>query len=315
MRLLTITSVLVAGFSLPVFAQEATPQSPSSSPILDANTSSASYYLHQPSAGQFDLTPSLVLTQMKYEVEDGDMEYDMVSSLIGLGIGFDYGISDMFSIGANLNYGEGTVKVDECPSGFTCNDRDQGGLEDPSINAKLKLKAGPGAFRFMAKLSMATEDHKVKSNGDSNLASGGTTGNLQAGYEVKTELNAFGGLVGYDVYQSDRDAKSGDTKYKSEGGNNLNAAIFAEHASKNLIFGGALTYFLSAESKNKVNGTSAKAKDDFDIIALEGYMPIRAADNVLLTPKITLGKVKYKSSETVDDATVVMLGGEARFTF
>jgi len=276
-----------------------------------------SEFLYQSPAGKLELTPNIFLISERHRFKKETYKNNV--GLLALGTGVEYGITDRISIGGQLLYGVGADSIDDCPKDTTCRDsRLVNGLSDPEIEAKFNLPVGPGLVRLGTDLSVSVEKSKIKSDGDYNLASGGTNLALSAGYEVPfSGRHVIGGAIRYDVYKGDRSVedRASNSNYKITGGNEVGLAAFYEFSFAKLTLGTAVIYINTPETKQKVGGTSTTFVGHYDFIGMKFYTPIYFGGDITLLPELSMGRRDYKSHDTIKDSAVAELGCAARFSF
>ena len=287
-------------------------------PVTSVEAATGSEYLHQAPGGAFELSPGLMITTERLKGR-GTVRNRTASQLM-LMVEGEYGFNDMFSLGANLGVGVGATSIDNCPSNTTCNDTRQSGMRDAMVTFNGRVPFGLSAFRFGLDLSQSFGEAVIEKDGDSNLASGGTTLTPFVGFETTFGASLIGAKLGYDVYQSDRDYKNESppaTKFKVKDGQRLNAALFYEYTFPKIVsVGAALEYLDRADSKTSGNGTTSKNKDGASLTMLNVYVPLRFNPRVTLIPEISSGLSKYKTSNSsFKEHVVSQVAVNARFTF
>lgn len=246
-------------------------------------------FIHQAPDGKFEVTPRISLAGGELKYKNGN-KYNLGG--VGLDVRGEYGFSEMFSGYVSLGTASVTAERDNCPTGVVCRDTKSSGMIDPSVGVLGAIPAGPGHVRLGADLSMALEDHEIEDDGDQNMASGGTTLNVFAGYEMNIAQNVFGARLGYDLYQGDRDYNDKDitapVKYKVSGGEDMNVDLYYEYWLNMVTIGGYFRYATSKESKAEANGVTVDLDDEAKATAFGVYVPVHFNDMITLLRKWNL---------------------------
>ncbi len=306
-RLLLIASL----FSLSARAEDPGSQNTHAGP----SQSVGSEYLHQTTGGHFELTPALGIyaSTIRYKNSSDKTQ----QSFLPITVKGEYGFSDLFSLSAKLGVGLGVVN-NTCPNS-TCDDTVLRGAMDPVLSANFRIPTGIMALRFGADLSTSLGNHKIESNGDTNVASGGTSLTPNFGMDFSLPNMVMGFQLKYDLYRGDRtNERPGRTpsETKDKKANRLGLAAFYEYNFPRIVsIGSALEYLNQAASETESTGVTTKNKDALDHFNLNVYVPLRFTPRVTLVPAVWLGATQRDSSSTVKDQTDFSMNVLARFTF
>lgn len=286
-------------------------------------------YLHQPNAGAFELTPGLGgapgntallnqpngITFRTYNIKNSDSKFNLF--LVPIAVSADYGISSMFSIGANLTYGSGSTSFSNCPSGSTCNSHSLKGLFDPELYFKGRAAIGPGVLQYGVVAEVGVEKGKTDSSGDGNWATGGTTLSPFVAYQLPVGTGALGARVKYDLYKGDRKSTSSNPSVDSttSDGNTLAIDAFYEIPVGIVTLGGALIYTSYPETKTASGNNASKPdKNAYSIFGVQFYAPVHLS-GVTLLPNVAYQSYSLSSDSGFSSINAVQLGIAARLTF
>lgn len=275
-----------------------------------------SEFLHQPEAQELEVIPGVKLNVTAFSLRNTDTKVTGVGS--PLTVDLDYGFSSMFSAGLVLGYGS-TAYVRTCTFPKTCNDTTSKGLLDPKLNFKLRFPVGPGTLRVGADVGVAVEHSKIKSSGDSNQASGGTTVTPFVAYELPLSVGLLGLAMQYDVYKSDQktddDSFAPGTTYSVTGGQSFGTSAYYEANFRKLTFGGALNYANAGISKASVNGKNLDVDSVINAFGVSFYLPVHFTPTIALLPIASYSVLNYSSMSSVSSAGVFNVGVAGRFSF
>jgi hypothetical protein len=313
-------ALLCSGFAL---GHSALAQDAAAAPQdVVSSGSNGSEYMYQSGAGQFNVTPAVLFNAVavKYnENNTGIKDFTGKLTSIPVSVGGEYGISQMLAIGLNLSYYSSNSSfscdssVTNCPSSTHSR-----GLQDPSIDLKLRNSVGVGTLRYGVDFGFSLEKAKSDKDGNSNAASGGMTYSPFVGYELPLGPGFLGARATYSIF--------GDRKLKDDnntddttvtGGNSLDVTAFYEANVGKITYGGALSYFSSGSSDSKI-GSASSVDQKNAVSGFRGhfYMPVHFTPTITLLPVAGLMVANYTSSgATADAAASVYLGVGGRFTF
>jgi hypothetical protein len=212
---------------------------------------------------------------------------------------YEYGINEAWAVGVLLNYTQ--TKIDTSPS------TDSTGLNDLEINVKGKHTPEAG-LRYGAMIELALQDGEVKSNGDTNQATGGIMVNPYVGYEMAKDQCKFGGKLARGVRLKDEkeEDKGSNTTEESSGGEATTLTGFYEHTfSEQWALGGSLEYAMIGDTKSDSGDT-----DNGNSMTLNVYAPMHMGPGTLIP------QFSYASTSGADtDVTAMELSAKYRMTF
>jgi hypothetical protein len=309
-KFVVLISVVTAGFL-------AKAEAPIEAPAGDAPSSGLldTEFFHQADGGMFEVSPYIVITGKKYKFRNESTESNYGN--FDLGSRFEYGLTPWLSLGLDLVYSLGAVSYDEEPTGTNYKDYTVQGLKDPAVDLRARIPAGPGVVNLKAQVSTALEKFKEDSDGDLNVASGGTTVNAGVGYSVGLGAHKFGGGFDYDVVQTERQSKNSATNFKTKGGNALSVSGFYEFSFPKLAtIGGSVSYIDIAAVKSNETGTYKSLDSQSQAYVVSVYGPLRFTDRITLVPILAVGGQKFTSkSFQSKNATISSIGCMGRFAF
>lgn len=282
--------------------------------VFAAEGGNGSNYLWQAPEGKFEVTPALGIAKGTYSQRA--TTYNNEQSKMPITVSGEYGICP--TMAAGLTLGTDSQKVhDTTPASV---DTKQTGMLDPVLFFKGRYDLGAGWLRYGANLVLGFQKHVNKSNGDSNLASGGMTLTPWAGWEMAAGPGTFGARLMFDLYKGEAsgsdESTTPATDYKTTGGGAFGLTAFYEMPMGMWDIGGALTYKSMATTKNKVAGVSTSSDDGATNIMLEVYAPVHVNDMITVLPTLHYTTVNFTSSSYgIKSGSEMGLDVGARFTF
>lgn len=270
-----------------------------------------SEYMHQAPAGKWEVTPQV-------DYHDYTLKHTTGSNTDAAGVYYgaagEYGINDMFSVGAKITANNEKWKQDNTTSNTS-------GLRNIDIYGLGKNDIGMGLIRYGLNLAVSTAKAKLDGNGfPTNNDSGATWLTPFVGWEMAMGPGIFGAKFSYTFQLTDRKYDDGSGAIDKETGvNSEKLAVFYEwQADTTWSLGVSLAW-------NSVNGskttTPAGASSNADTghagPFVDVYAPITIAQDILLIPNVGWGDDGNVISFGRGLKTVQMwdVGVAARFTF
>lgn len=236
------------------------------------------------------------------------------NGLSPLGVSYQYGLSDAYALGADINYS--SVDADNGSGTTTAS-----GLGDLHLNFNGRNDMGMGMLRYGLDLNIGLEKSKVKANGDSNTSTGGLGLTPFVGVEMPAGADAFWGLkLSYDIpfsHKVTNESTGTSVDHTVTGGENFEVAAYYEQMMGMNRLGAVLSYDTVNKSKDKVNGvTTDNGGSNFWDLKVYGRIPV--ASNIDLIPSIdylTTSSDTVGALNSVDSANWWDVNLGARFMF
>lgn len=273
------------------------------------NSNVGSEFFYQTPAGKQDITARLGyrmnVTREKATTTAPNPQDVKNTGLDDTGVSYEYGISDAFSVGADLNFS--SLETDETTKVKTS------GLKDPMINFKGTSGMDFGRLRYGAMLGLGGLQ-KAKQEADSKTAmTGGYSLTPYVGADSDVGPGILGARLSYGIAMErtiEVTGTTGSTDYKGTGGNNLGVSVFYEYVMSDMLFGGAINYNSISEITLKDTATNAEGKSEsFNTTGVSLYSRIPMGFDLI--PR--LDYVFADSSK--DKASNMLLSLAGRFSF
>lgn len=264
MKVAVITALICLGSY--VYAQE-----------MSESTGSQSQYYRQALEGHHLITPFLDTVARRGEVRSSGA--DVESRGAEVGVSYEYGISNLWAVGAEIASATLEDDVDNA-----ARKTESKGMKDLEVTVRGQTAAGSG-LHFGGRLSIAVEDSEIESNGDSNSSSGGNVLAPYIGYQWALPTSFIGVQLTRELQlgKAKQTDKSSGTKrsFDLEGGELTTLAAFYEAVlSSNVSLGTSLE--LSKRQDIEVSGDLTGTVDGKSATALVVYVPIQVGGGTLI---------------------------------
>jgi hypothetical protein len=230
-----------------------------------------SQFFYQTAAGHQALTP--VLDYQTWNIDATDDNQTLSGLLVNLG--YEYGLNDMLSVGANIGYTNQTASETGL-SNTTIN-----GLQNIDLYVRGTLAAGVGSFKYGADLSISPGDRTISSNGNLNAATGGHSITPYVGYQMMAGPGTVGAKLSTQIDIGDRTtSQSGLPDQKFSGSDQTEFDVFYEQRLAQIwMFGAALNYDSYSDTKHDGGGTLSNYSP---FIGLKVYSVVNVGPGELL---------------------------------
>jgi hypothetical protein len=241
---------------------------------------SGNEFFYQTGAGASSVTGSLGY-QFGSTTAKGASTDTKESGLNPIGVEYEYGINEMFSVGGNLQYQSTTIDS----GGKTKPTRS--GLRDPNIFAKGVSAMGFGNLRYGLNLDLGFQKLTIDSSGNYNAASGGFAITPYVGIDSALGGGTVGGKLSYTNQQDRTVSQSGSADFKVKGGDTVTLTAFYEMMFSDMLAGADLSYASVAKTTQNSSGTDVDYIRAFSVVTLDLYGKIPVAGFELL-PKLSV---------------------------
>lgn len=270
-----------------------------------------SQYQWQTPADKWEVTPKISLgSQTSTATNNGG---DTKTSLFGISVLGEYGISEMFSAGLKLS---NVNNKEEMPNNGGSDKTT--GLEDLGLFFHGRTAMGPGSFRFGADVGFSLSKKEVKANGDETANSGGLTLAPFVGYEISSDKCTYGARLSYKMLMGDATSTNKGTtpatESKVSAGQSTALALFYEHDMAPVTLGAALEIDSMAKIESKTGTTTTKTAGR-TVTGLKLYVPYTVNDMITILPEFRYAQHTAKENRTIDSVSGWDLGVGARFQF
>jgi hypothetical protein len=261
-----------------------------------------SQFQWQTPADKMELTAGLI-----YQDENGKLKGGGSDELSGLSerVRFEYGISEMWSTGAQLMNSNLTEKITNTPN------TTKSGLADLDLFLYGRSAMGSASLRYGTDLGFSLAKHKTESNGDANISSGGLSLTPFLGYEMYNAPCTYGVRMSYKLFFGDRSYDNNGTDEKIIGPNQVTTSFFFEHDMKPMLLGAALEIINVDKTKTKISSVTTDAVGSHSAWNLKLYVPYEMGTTTIL-PQLNYGNWTAKAS-TIDSVSDLEFEIAARF--
>ncbi len=151
------------------------------------------------------------------------------------GLSYEYGLSDMISLGVSLDYLTGQMEVGSSKANLS-------GIEHIGLDFKGNYGLGFGKLYYGLNAKLSIEDQETEANGDMNASLGRHSFTPFVALAMKSGRNAYGAKVAYQYNLETKQDLSGST-FELDGGHGLFASLYLERdLSDKSLFGFAFNY-------------------------------------------------------------------------
>lgn len=209
-----------------------------------AGTPVKSEFFYQTEPQKHQVTPELEYSSDKLETSTTGADSELTNTQQILNVRYEYGISEMFSTGAEVGYLTGDVETST--TGAASTTTDQKGLTD--FNFFFKGNYAPmdaSSMHYGINVGISPADREEDSTKkETNAVSGGMSMTPYVGYQWLVGAGVWGANLSHEMDLGDRSVniKPGTTTEKRTGGNDTILTGFYEHVWEKWNFGGALSY-------------------------------------------------------------------------
>lgn len=254
-----------------------------------------SEYMHQTAASKWEVTPQIEYhdwTVKSYNAAPSKVEISGMSySVKG-----EYGINDMFSVGAKLGMNSDSWKY-TYDTGTAPGNSSTSGLNNIDIFGLGKTDLAGGTFRYGLDFAVSTAKHKFDTTSNTySIANdtGGTSLTPFIGWEMAMGPGTLGAKFSYSFLLTDRkydvSPAAGTNIDSDKGVNSESLAVFYEWMMNNWSLGVSVAWNgVSGSKATTVNGATGDVDSGHAGILVDVYAPITLADNITLLPQIGFG--------------------------
>jgi hypothetical protein len=312
-----LAAVVAATFAAPAFAVE--------------GGTLNSEYLHQTDSGLVEITPGFgnapgdsILLQglpggfQMYNFSGKNGGSGGSGSLIPLNVAAEWGISGMWSVGAQVAYGWMSTSKDNC-SGTGCKPTGTG-LYDPNIYVKGRNDLGAGVLQYGLVANISVDKNKTDGNDNTNLSSGGSGITPFVSWQMNAGPGIWGARFNYQLWRDNRkttaDFPTVGSNASVKGGNSWTLDTFYEVPYGMVTYGGAIFYRSAPDSLTTTDsGGTISSQDGYTQWGAQFYVPVHFASATLL-PNLAYTSLKNSASAVASDTiSTWQLGVAARVTF
>lgn len=229
--------------------------------------SSSSEFFFQSAAGASNVTAGVDYGMLTTEPKGGGAETEM--SGFGVRAEYEYGLNEMLSLGARLQYQSMTT---EGIAGAA--DTDNDGLANPEIFLKGTSAMGTGRLRYGVTFGLGLENQTAD-----NVSTGGHSLTPYVGYDMDMGGGILGARLSYGWMMERTFETAGGAEVKTEGGNMLGVSGFYEFMMADALLGAAVHFRDFADTEN---AAGASNNDAYSPLGLQIYSRIPVSTFVLL---------------------------------
>ena len=264
----------------------ATPTAPKAEPVPAVK----SEFFYQAAPGVQVVTPEFNYIAITVETNNAGTPTKTEVKRTGVRVAYDYGINQMFSVGAALEY---STSKDEGNTPTTI----EAGLNDIEVNFKGTYAMGPGNLRFGSELSYSLGDRKIEANGNSNAYTGGHILTPYLGYDMNLGKGVAGTKLARQMNLGKQKVDNNGVTTEYEGDEETQFDLFYEQGiNADWNAGGALSYVQKADTKS--NGTSTENINPTYLVRL--YAPVKWG-NAEVLPEL---RYSFTSDDKVEAAKI-----------
>jgi hypothetical protein len=273
-----------------------------------------SEFFYQPGAGQSDVSVHVGYRALTTKSKTATADTKMTgwagrgvgnATTEGMGVGYEYGLNDMLSLGAELAFT--SLEVD---NGGTVKPKISG-LADPMVFVHGTSGMDFGRLRYGANLGLGFQKHKIEANNDTTPATGGFSLTPYVGLDMDAGPGILGARLSYR-FNMERTYDANGTEQKVKDGNILGLAAFYEYMLSDMLLGADVNYRMVGEETTTTGAASTTAKS-YSPFGLDLYARIPVDESITIIP--SLGYDFSASGDDVDKYNDMVIQVAARFGF
>lgn len=244
---------------------------------MSESTGAQSQYYRQALSGHHLITP--FLDTVARRGEERSSGNDIESRGAEVGVSYEYGVSDLWAIGAEIS----TASLEDDVDNAARKTKSKG-MKDLEFTVRGQTAAGSGVH-FGGRITIAVEDSKIESDGDSNMSSGGNVLAPYIGYQWALPTSFLGVQLTRELQlgKAKQIDKSNGTKrtFDLEGGELTTLAAYYEAVLSSKVSLGT-SIELSKRQDIEVTGDLTGTVDGKSATALVVYVPIQLGGGTLI---------------------------------